>query len=155
MSYLSQLKSEKEALKKEWPSLIMPVCVILIIIWMFITRSSDVLASQSVTFEPKIQYNAHWTLPVDMDRLSESVAWHETHNCMLGVGKTHNNAVGIKKQGKFVKYATCQDSKDDFKWRWEKYYGGRLPTLADAKAWSGCDRAVAWQRNVISKYLSL
>jgi hypothetical protein len=43
----------------------------------------------------------------------------------------------------------------DFKRLWAEGYGGRLPTLKDAKVYSGSDRHVAWYTNVLHFYDTL
>jgi len=49
-------------------------------------------------------------------------------------------------------YNTTQESFDDFKRVWLRGYGGRFPTLADAKKWTGNDRSKIWLQTVKEKY---
>lgn len=94
----------------------------------------------------------HASPTVNLDKLAYCVAYHETHNGLLGVGKRLNNAFGIKRGGHFVRYATLAESYRDFKKLWTAHYGGGLPTLAMARRYSGNDRARTWQRNVLACY---
>ena len=50
---MTNLSNELKLLKKDWKSLIMPVGVFLVILWMLVTQS-DVSANQDLTFEPKL-----------------------------------------------------------------------------------------------------
>jgi hypothetical protein len=85
----------------------------------------------------------------DLDKLAYCVAWHETHNGALGVGKTHNNAFGIRRNGRFVRYSSIEESYADFKQLWAEHYGG-LPNIEKARRYSGRDRSATWLKNVNS-----
>lgn len=87
----------------------------------------------------------------DLDKLAYAVAWHETHDCALGSGVTHNNCFGIKPNGKFRWYATKEESYSDFKRIWRAYYG-KFPTVALARKYSGNDRPQTWIKNVSEVY---
>lgn len=90
-----------------------------------------------------------------LDKLAKAVAMQETHGCKDKTNFTAvNNCHGIRKwDGKNLvpaRYATKKESYDDFKDIWIRLYGGRdIPTLADAKRYSGDDRAEIWHRNVL------
>jgi hypothetical protein len=49
-------------------------------------------------------------------------------------------------------YSTTQESTEAFKKIWTKGYGGKLPTLAMANAWTGRDKAAIWLRIVLQTY---
>jgi len=87
-----------------------------------------------------------------MDKLAMAVAMHETKNCTLGVGATHLNCFGIRKwnghQLDWARYNSKKEAYIDFKEIWGRMYGTTTPTLANARRWSGDDRAVAWHNNV-------
>jgi hypothetical protein len=76
---------------------------------------------------------------------------HETKDCTLGVGKTKNNCFGIRRGGKFETYANKEESYEDFKRVWQKYYGG-MPNYQKARKYSGNDRTQNWINNVNNVY---
>ena len=88
-----------------------------------------------------------------MDKLALAVAMHETHNCQDVTNFTKwNNCHGIRTwDGNKLRprrYATIQDSHEDFKEIWGRMYGTTTPTKANAIRWSGNDNATAWLDNV-------
>lgn len=95
-------------------------------------------------------YNTKWSL-VDLDKLAYAVSMHESKGCNSFVARYYNNCFGIRRGGKWQGYTTQQDSFDDFKDIWRKYYGG-FPTLEMAERYSGKDRAEAWLNNVTYYY---
>jgi len=88
-----------------------------------------------------------------MQKLAMAVAMHETKNCTLGVGATHNNCFGIRKWNgtklDWARYNSKEEAYIDFKEIWGRMYGTTIPTLANSIRWSGDDRAVAWHNNVL------
>jgi hypothetical protein len=88
----------------------------------------------------------------DINALAMAVAFAETGLCTKGSAITHLNCVGIRQNGKFVKYASHNESLDDFKKRWSRSYGGRYPTYKDAVAWTGNDRVDTWRAAVAEEY---
>jgi len=125
MSLPNFISNEKQAIRKEWPSLITPILVFAVIVYLLLCKSEDSLAQNQITFEVPVtgEWVIPWTIPpFDLNRLAYAVSMAETGNCTLGYGKTHNNAVGIRRKGKFIKYPTCEASKEDFKRTWMKYY---------------------------------
>lgn len=91
---------------------------------------------------------------MDLNKLAIAVAYHETCGCTCGVGATHNNCFGIRYNGDWASYPTKEDSYADFKRIWKKSYGG-FPTLAQARKYSGNDRAESWLGRVTRVYNSL
>jgi hypothetical protein len=113
------------------------------------------------TVERKISVPVKVEKPVtgyDLDKLARAVAHAETGNCTKGAGLSHNNAFGImtwpngKRQ--FKRYATCEESYEDFKRIWSRYYG-RFPDHRLAVKYTGNDRADTWLANVKAIYSSL
>jgi len=98
---------------------------------------------------------------VDMDKLAWAVAMHETKNCTARnavTGRARNNCHGIMSwpngQRTQRTYPNIQASHDAFKELWVRAYGGRLPTMQDARKYSGNDQAAAWHANVHAFYHS-
>ena len=95
---------------------------------------------------------------VNLDKLAKAVARHETGDCTAPVGSALvNNCFGIVSYtgGRhFKRYATKEESYEDFKRIWATYYK-RFPDLAMARKYSGNDRAEQWLANVTSAYNSL
>ena len=91
-----------------------------------------------------------------MDKLALAVATAETGNCTTGSGLSKNNAFGIMEwpngKRRLKSYASCQDSYKDFKEKWQKGYGGRFPTLADAIVYTDNDKPEDWLRIVNEVY---
>ena len=88
-----------------------------------------------------------------LDKLAMAVAMHETHNCQDVTNFTKwNNCHGIRTwDGTKLRprrYATIQDSHEDFKEIWGRMYGTTTPTKTNAIRWSGNDNATAWLDNV-------
>ena len=94
--------------------------------------------------------------PADLERLAYAVSVAETANCTKGSGVSKNNCFGIMEwpngERQLKWYNTTQESFDDFKRVWLRGYGGRFPTLADAKKWTGNDRSKIWLQTVKEKY---
>jgi len=93
----------------------------------------------------------------DVSRLCRAIAEHETHNCRDGGNSVAvNNCHGFRVAGKFLPFKDKADSyaKCERLWMSGAYSGG-LPTLADAKKYSGNDRATTWQKNVTHFYYTL
>lgn len=86
----------------------------------------------------------------DLNKLAYSVAMAETGNCKNGVGKTHKNCFGIKKNGKFAKYSSTDESYKDFKRVWKKYYK-TYPDNKLANRWTGGDSVVDWL-NIVNHF---
>jgi len=97
----------------------------------------------AVTPQPVAEY--------DVYRLCKAIARHETNSCTTGVGATHNNCVGIKRNSTFVRYSDPEESIEDCVRVWTTYYK-RMPDLHLARRWSGNDRANAWLQNVLAFY---
>lgn len=107
---------------------------------------SPVLLPESKPEVKQLSYN--------LNKLARAVAMHETHDCQDKQGAALvNNCFGIIRNGRFVRYATKEDSYADFKQIWTKYYG-RFPDLELAKRYSGNDRSRTWLNNVIKFYNS-
>lgn len=93
----------------------------------------------------------------DVGRLCRAIAEHETHNCRDGGNSVAvNNCHGFRVAGKFLPFKSKADSyaKCEKLWMSGAYSGG-LPTMKDAKKWSGNDRAQTWQKNVTHFYYTL
>jgi hypothetical protein len=157
MSSLSKyLESEKKAISREWPSLIMPGIVGLVILWMLIFNSGSTLAaSQSMTFEPSIPQGVRWTIPLDLDRLYLAVAYAESGNCGTPWHRKANNCVSIMawKNGKryLRPYKSVEASIQAFKSLWRDSYKV-FPTMKEAIVWTGNDRSSSWLANVTHFY---
>lgn len=92
----------------------------------------------------------------DVSKLCRAIAEHETHNCRDGGNSVAvNNCHGFRVAGKFLPFKSKADSYSKCEALWMKAYSGGLPTLADAKKWSGNDRAQTWQKNVTHFYYAL
>lgn len=98
---------------------------------------------------------------VDMDKLAWAVAMQETKNCTdpnAVTGRKRNNCHGIMYWPDGVRtqrtFPNIQASHDAFKDIWLRVYGNRLPTMADARKYSGNDKAESWYRNVHHFYHS-
>ena len=88
-----------------------------------------------------------------VEQICRAIAMHETADCTNGSAITHNNCVGLKEcyGGRcygFQKFLRKEDSLIACEKAWRDGYGARVPTKADADAWSGKDRATAWYNNV-------
>lgn len=99
--------------------------------------------------------------PLDLDKLADAVAMHETGYCKSpGSPKANarNNCWGIMHwpNGKrtLKRYATIQEGKEDFKRIWGTYYK-QMPNLRLARTYSGNDKAAAWLKNVTHFYETL
>lgn len=84
----------------------------------------------------------------------------ETGGCKTGYALTHNNCHGIKSgntypcnapKGKMCKFKNKEESFIAFKVIWMKWYK-TVPTMAQAKNWTGDDRKEDWRRNVLIAY---
>lgn len=104
----------------------------------------DLLKAQIYSLDTK------WEI-YDIDKLAHAIAIAETGDCTKGVGPAHNNPVGIRRNGRFEKYNSCEEGLEDFKRVWSKNYG-RFPTLSDAKRWTGNDSPITWLNNVTNSY---
>lgn len=98
---------------------------------------------------------------VDMDKLAWAVAMQETKNCTdpnAVTGRKRNNCHGIMYWPNGVRtqrtFPNIQASHDAFKDIWLRVYGNRLPTMADARKYSGNDKAESWYKNVHHFYNS-
>lgn len=101
---------------------------------------------------------------VDLDKLAYAVGRHETGNCTIAgsYGVMYNNCVGLKNGSiapcpkiginRMCIYDTPEQSYEAFKKVWAQGYGMRLPTIADAQAYSGSDRGDSWRNNVLKFY---
>jgi len=91
----------------------------------------------------------------NLDCLAVGVATAETGNFTKGSGVSKLNGFGVMFWPNGVRtlktYATKQESIDDFKRIWSKFYGG-YPTYAMAKKWTGNDHVDSWQLNVKRAY---
>jgi hypothetical protein len=120
--------------------------------------------ANELVFNPKIDYSGDWKLPVDLDKLWYAVSLHESglpgkrYPCATEWHKKARNCVSVMEYStgkrKLKQYATLEDGKKDFKRIWAKYYGNRVPTLEDAKRYSGNDDSYNWYSNVIRVYYS-
>jgi hypothetical protein len=125
--------------------------VLSVIIWLICFGRADVYASE-LTFHVPIPEQYNWTINrPNLDKIAYCVAYHETKNFTIGYGKTHKNGYGIMTWENGYRepkrYNTQEESTNDFKRIWSKYYGGRVPTYKDAVKWSGNDRPEAWYYN--------
>ena len=101
------------------------------------------------------------TSEFDINKLAKAVAKHETKDCTLWYGASHNNCFWIKHANTapcpwvpkmaMCKYDTQEESYEAFKIIWAKWYVW-LPTYAKAKKWSWDDRARDWLNNVLYFY---
>lgn len=87
----------------------------------------------------------------------EAISIAETSGCTRGSAITHNNCFGIMTwetgQREFKRYNTTEESFRDCERIWSAYYGGRIPTIEDAKVWTGQDRYQNWY-NIVTSYLN-
>ena len=92
-------------------------------------------------------------------QLCRAIAEHETHNCRdtgPGTSASLNNCHGFRVNGKFLSFQTKAQSYAKCEKLWmTKTYSGGMPTLADAKTYSGNDRAQTWLKNVTHFYYTL
>jgi len=147
------LKKEKEAIKREYPQLLVPVLIFLTILILVLFGSQDLTANQDITFklDPPATYN--WTI-LDIDKLATAVALQETKYCTSPNSPTankRNSCWGVMGKNGLKAYKTKEDGEADFKRIWTKYYGG-IPTFEQAKRYSGNDKAEAWYYNVLFAY---
>ncbi len=102
--------------------------------------------------------------PVDLSALADAVAMHETGYCKSpgsptanarnncwGIMRWYYDAAGVK-QRTLRTFKTKDEGKAVFIENWVRGYGGRMPTLKDAKAYSGNDMAATWHANVSKFY---
>lgn len=75
-----------------------------------------------------------------------AIIQHETQNGKLGVGLTHNNLCGIRRNGKFVRYATREESWDDCMNVYMKYYKN-LSIYQMSRKWTAT-QSKEWETNV-------
>lgn len=102
----------------------------------------------------------HGSAAVDLHRLAYAVSCAETSCGTRGSAVSKRNAVGIMrfsvKDGKrtryLAEYDNIEQSLAEFRSIWKRLYGGRCPTLEDAKRWTGNDRAKIWLGHVHSVY---
>lgn len=95
------------------------------------------------------------TLGYDLDKLSLAVAMHETHNCKDKVGSAlYNNCHGFRKNGKFMRFNSIEESHAYFKQLWARSYKA-YPNLRLAKIYSGNDNPTGWLKNVNYYYNTL
>lgn len=100
------------------------------------------------------------TGPADLDKLQRAVGRYETGYCTSPNSPTanaRNNCHGImvkyKDGSRELRYfATKGQSAEAFKAIWANGYGGRMPTLQDARRYSGNERACTWLATVIRFY---
>lgn len=97
------------------------------------------------------ELDAQPEVQVDLNKLAYAVAQAETSNCTEGVGKTKNNCFGIRRKGAFVSYGSPEESYEDFKNVWSRYYGG-LPTIAKARKYTANDKPETWLKIVNHYY---
>lgn len=95
---------------------------------------------------------------LDLNQLAYAVAMAETKNCTVWNSASRNNCFWIMQWDKkwnrsFKSYATINDSYEDFKRIWKKYYKV-FPTKREAQKWTGKDRDVSWLNNVTYYYES-
>ncbi len=92
---------------------------------------------------------------LDIKKLAYAVSVAETSNCTKGTGVSSNNCFGIMtfKNGKRSprKFATKEESFAAFEELWMRKYGGRFPTLADAKKYAGSE-GTHWLHTVTTVY---
>jgi hypothetical protein len=92
----------------------------------------------------------------DLDKLAHAVAVAETGNCTTGMALTRNNCHGIMawKNGRRYgrSFKTMGESFAAFKDLWTRLYGGRFPTMADARKYAGPTDASNWLANVTRVY---
>ena len=111
---------------------------------------------RSITFELEVP-DTHWYV-YDLDRLVRAIGLHETKDCTIGSGITHNNPGGVMAWTNGVRhfkyYSSCEEGYEDMKHIWSTYYK-RFPDIHLARKYSGDDRAYHWLRNTIYFYNSL
>jgi len=96
----------------------------------------------------------------DLEKLAKAVALHETNDCRAKSGAALvNNCFGIMQWDKngvrsFKRYATKEESYQDFYRIWEKHYR-TFPTKRMAEIYSGNDRSDSWLSNVSHFYSTL
>lgn len=110
---------------------------------------------------PKPAKKAPKVSGVDLDKLADAVAMHETGYCKSpGSPKANarNNCWGIMYWPGGVRtlktYSSIQEGKEDFKRIWAKHYK-RFPDYQLAKTYSGSDKSAAWLANVTHFYETL
>ena len=143
--------------------------VIVMLLYMIFTMGSKAEATieaseryHNISFNVEVPTEYNWNIPIDLDRLAYAVRRHETANCTLGYGAMYNNCYGIKNgntapcekigNNRMCIYKTQADSTKAFKIIWTKVYGGKMPTITDAKKWSGNHNAENWLYNVTTFY---
>ncbi len=97
------------------------------------------------------------TLSYDLDKLSMAVAMTETHNCkdkVKGGSALYNNCHGFRKNGKFMRFNSIEESHAYFKQLWARSYKS-YPNLRLAKIYSGNDNPTNWLKNVNYYYNTL
>ena len=144
--------------KKDWK--------LFILIWtliLFTFFSGIGVKADELTFNLAPPLNkSDWKI-FDIDKFAEAVARQETGGCTKGYGKVYNNCFGIKNgntapcerigQNRMCIYDSPEDSYTAFKKIWSTWYGG-LPTLEDAKRYSGNHNATQWYTNTRNFYFS-
>lgn len=92
---------------------------------------------------------------VNLDKLAYAVGMYETSQCTNPGSPTanaRNNCHGSMRKGSPITFASTDESTAFFKANWKKNYGG-YPTFAQARTYSGNDRACTWLKNVNRFYL--
>uniref|UniRef100_A0A6H2A0S5 Putative glycoside hydrolase n=2 Tax=viral metagenome TaxID=1070528 RepID=A0A6H2A0S5_9ZZZZ len=102
----------------------------------------------------KIKYFPPYTYPLiilNLDKLAYAVSIHESNGCNSYVARMYNNCHGIRRNGTWQHYVSKEDSFNDFKEIWSKYYK-KFPDYELADKYSGGDRTNEWLNNVTKIY---
>lgn len=89
---------------------------------------------------------------VNIVKLARAVAEAETSNCTAGVGRTLNNCFGMRNNGKFLSYASKEESYRAFMDMWLRVYGDTFPTRSIASRYTANDTPDRWLRVVTVVY---
>lgn len=123
-----------------------------------LTKAYSMEIPEPLTFNPDLpEIEIAFQGKVDMDKLAKAVAIAETGGCKDGTAVKRKNCHGIMTWDKngvrspryFKSHA---ESYAAFKDIWSRKYGGRFPTYADAKLWTGGDQTDTWLNNVKYAY---
>lgn len=98
---------------------------------------------------------------MDLDKLAQAVACAETSCGTRGAAVSRRNAHGLMRWSKnedgsttryLATFSNMSQSYAEFKSVWRRLYGGRCPTIEDARRYTGHDKAEIWLGHVYSVY---
>lgn len=121
------------------------------------TKKSQPAKQTTTTKTTTTKTSTTKTLSYDLDKLSMAVAMTETHNCkdkVKGGSALYNNCHGFRKNGKFMRFNSIEESHAYFKQLWARSYKS-YPNLRLAKIYSGNDNPTNWLKNVNYYYNTL